>query len=152
MDLRSETPHSGGEARPLRSGGPPAPRQSVNAINLTTRWSMFAPVPGQRVEEFEVDVTMADGSIRVWKRLPDPLLEKVFLPDRWPVMTENAMRQQDGRREFARWVVTNVTGPSDRPVKVVMMYHFKVLPPLGQPSKGATGIKVIYEEVFTGQR
>jgi hypothetical protein len=126
--------------------------EPANAINVNERWSMFAPVTATRVEEFEVDVTMADGSTRIWKRLPDPLLDKIFLPDRWPAMTETARHEQDGRREFARWVVTKVTGPSDRPVKVVMMYRFKVLPPPGQPSVGSTGTKVIYEEALTGQR
>jgi hypothetical protein len=126
--------------------------EPVNAIGLNERWSMFAPRISSRVEELEVDVTMADGSTRVWKHLPNSRLEKIFLPDRWDLMAATALRQQDGRIEFGRWVVDRVTGPSDRPVKLVMMFHFRVLPPPGQPSKGATGTKVIYEEVLTGQR
>jgi len=87
------------------------------------------------------------------KHSPNPRLEKIFLPDRWETDGgKPRLRQQDGRIQFARWVVDRVTGPSDRPVKVVMMFHFKVLAPPGQPSKGSTGTKVLYEEVLTGQR
>lgn len=126
--------------------------EPANVINVNERWSMFAPAVGTRVEEFEVDVTMADGSTRVWKRKPNPLLERIFLPDRWPLMMETSTRQQDGRRDFARWVVDRVTGPADRPVKVVMLFHFKVLAPPGQPSKDSPGTRVLYEEALTGQR
>ncbi|HYO02897.1 MAG TPA: hypothetical protein VET27_13910 [Mycobacterium sp.] len=126
--------------------------EPANAINVNERWSMFAPDTGTRVWWFEIDVTMADGSTRVWRIDPNSPLERIFLPDRWRLMTETAIRQQDGRRDFARWVVDRVTEPSDRPVKVVMMFHFKVLAPPGQPSKGSTGTKVLYEEVLTGQR
>lgn len=126
--------------------------EPANVINVNERWSMFAPAVGTRIDEFEVDVMMADGSSRIWKRKPNSLLEKIFLPDRWPLMTETAMRQQDGRRDFARWVVDQVAGPSDRPVKVVMMFHFRVLAPPGQPSKSAIGTRILYEEVLAGQR
>jgi hypothetical protein len=126
--------------------------EPANAIDVNQRWTMFAPRLPTRVEEFEVDVTMADGSTRVWKLLPNPWLEKVFLPDRWEVMAANVQRQQDGRVEFTRWVVDRLTRPSDHPVKAVMKFNFKVLPPPGQPSKGAIGTKVLYEEVLTGQR
>jgi hypothetical protein len=68
------------------------------------------------------------------------------------LMGATAMRQQDGRKEFARWVVDKVSGPSVRPVKVVMMFHFVVLAPPGEPTTRSTGTKVLYEEVLTGQR
>ncbi|MDT5152342.1 MAG: hypothetical protein QOI01_4075 [Mycobacterium sp.] len=136
---------------PIRRGLMPVV-EPVNAIGVNERWSLYAPRLGSRIEELEVDVTMADGSSRIWKHSPNPRLEKIFLPDRWELMAATALRQQDGRIEFARWVVDRVTGPSDRPVKVVMMFHFKVLAPPGQPSKGSTGTKVLYEEVLTGQR
>jgi hypothetical protein len=136
---------------PIRRGLMPVV-EPVNAIGVNERWSLYAPRVSSRIEELEVDVTMADGSSRIWKHSPNPRLEKIFLPDRWELMAATALRQQDGRIEFARWVVDRVTGPSDRPVKVVMMFHFKVLAPPGQPSKGSTGTKVLYEEVLTGQR
>jgi hypothetical protein len=125
--------------------------EPANAIGVNERWSLYAPRVASRVEEFEVDVTMADGSTRIWRHVPNPRLEKIFLPDRWELVAATALRQQDGRIGFARWVVDAVTGPSDRPVKVVMMFRFKVLAPPGQPSKGATGTKVVYEEVLTGK-
>ena len=125
--------------------------EPANVINVNERWSMFAPNIGTRVENFEVQVTMADGSVRVWKLAPDSRLEKILLPSRLPVMIETTMRQQDGRKELARWIVRQVTGPSEHPVRVVMMFHFRVLSPPGQPSKNPTGIKGIYDEVLTGQ-
>jgi hypothetical protein len=125
--------------------------EPANAIGLNERWSLYGPRVSSRIEELEVDVTMADGSTRIWKHVPNPLLEKIFVPDRWELMASTALRQQDGRVEFVRWVVDSLTGPSDRPVKVVMMFHFRVLAPPGQPSSGATGSKVLYEEVLTGQ-
>ncbi|AGB25471.1 hypothetical protein Mycsm_05273 [Mycobacterium sp. JS623] len=126
--------------------------EPANVINVNERWSMFAPNIGQRVENFEVQVTMADGTTRVWRVEPAARLEKIFWPSRLPLMTETAMRQQDGRKELARWIVRQLTGPSERPVKVVMMFHFRVLPPPGESSKNPTGTKVIYEEALTGQR
>jgi hypothetical protein len=126
--------------------------EPANVINVNERWSMFAPNIGTRVENFEVQVTMADGSARVWRLEPGSRLQKIFWPSRLPLMTETAMRQQDGRRDLARWIVREVTGPSERPAKVVMMFHFKVLPRPGESSKNPTGTKVIYEEVLTGQQ
>jgi hypothetical protein len=92
---------------------------------------------------------MADGSTRTWKVLPRSSLEKIFVPHRWELMREQAMRQQDGRREFAHWIVDQVSGPSDRPVKVEMLFHYKVLVRPGEPTTGQTGTRVIYEEVLT---
>lgn len=126
--------------------------EPANVINVNERWSMFAPNIGTRVEKFEAHVTMADGSDRVWRLEPGSRLEKIFWPSRFPLMTETAMRQQDGRRELARWIVHELTRPSERPVKVVMMFQFKVLPPPGESSKNPNGFKGIYEEVLTGQR
>lgn len=126
--------------------------EPANAIDVNQRWTMYAPRFVQRIEELEVEVTMADGSARVWKRGPNPWLERIFLPDRWEAMVATQLRQQDGRIEFARWVVARVSGPSDRPVKVTMRLNFKALAPPGQPSKGATGTKVLYEEVLTGKQ
>jgi hypothetical protein len=125
--------------------------EPANALDINVRWAMFARNLNRRVEDFEVQVTMADGSTRTWKRVPRSPLEKIVLPDRWELMTYQATRQQDGRKDFARWVVKEVTGPSDRPVNVVMMYHFRVLPPPGEPSTGQTGTKVLYEETLTGR-
>jgi hypothetical protein len=126
--------------------------EPANVINVNEGWTVFAPETGSRVFWFEVDVIMADGSTRVWKREPNPVLEKIFLPDRWPLMVETAIRQQDGRREFARWVVDRVTEPSENPVKVVMLFNFKVLAPPGQPSRSSISTKVLYEETLTGPR
>ena len=124
--------------------------EPANALDINVQWAMFRDL-NRRVEDFEVQVTMADGSTRTWKRVPRSPLEKIVLPDRWDLMTYQAIHQQDGRKEFARWVVKEVTGPSDRPVKVVMMFHFRVLPLPGEPSKGQTGTKVLYEEALTGR-
>lgn len=126
--------------------------EPANAIDVNQRWSMFAPRVASRVEELEVDVTMADGSTRVWRHRPNPTIEKIFRPDRWELLASTALRQQDGRIDLAHWVVDRLTGPSDRPVKVVMKFNFRVLAPPGQPSKGATGQKVVYEEILTGRR
>lgn len=126
--------------------------EPLNAVNLNERWAMFAPVTGTRAWRFHVDVTMADGSTRVWSHRPDGLLEKILMPDRWQPLMEMATRQPDGRKEFARWVVDTVTEPSERPVKVAVLYDFKALAPPGQPSKAPFSTKVLYEEVLTGPR
>ena len=125
--------------------------EPANALDINVPWAMFARNLNNRVEDFEVQVTMADGSTRTWKLVPHSSLEKIVLPDRWELMLLQATRQQDGRKDFARWVVDEVTGPSDRPVRVVMMFHYRVLPLPGEPSKGQTGTKVLYEEVLTGR-
>ena len=127
--------------------------EPVNVINVNERWSMFAPEPPKRVEKFKGVVTMADGSTRTWRLEPGSLSEKLFLPDRWFVlMEETTIRQQDGRKELARWIVGEVAGPSERPVKVALSFDYKILPKPGEPSKESTGNRVIYEEVLTGQQ
>jgi hypothetical protein len=133
---------------PIRRGLMPIV-EPANVVGINIPWAMFSGNPTPRIEDFEVEVTMADGSTRTWKLHPRSRLEKVFLPNRWEGLRDQAMRQQDGRRDFARWVVREVTGPSERPVKVVMMFHFKALMRPGQQTLGQIGTKILYEEVLT---
>lgn len=135
---------------PIRRGLIPIV-EPANVVSLTIPWAMFAGNPNPRIEDFEVEVTMADGSTRTWKLEPGSRLEKVLVPNRWEGLREHAMRQQDGRQDFARWVVREVTEQSERPVKVVMMFHYKVLLRPGEQTLGQTGTRVLYEEVLTGR-
>jgi hypothetical protein len=135
---------------PIRRGLMPIVKPA-NVLNVNIPWEMFSGTPNPRIEDFEARVTMADGSTRTWKVLPRSPLEKMFVPNRWDLMREQAMRQQDGRRDFAHWIVREVTQPSERPVKVELLFHYKVLVKPGQSTTGQSGTRVLYEEELTGR-
>jgi hypothetical protein len=117
------------------------------ATGLEQYWSMYAPNPPQRLEELEVHVTMADGADRVWK-LPldsDPVLG-VAVSHRWRKLRETLYSDASSRPALAHWVVDQVSGPSERAVRVQMIVRTELLLPPGQSGHGKTGVETLYKE------
>ena len=125
--------------------------EPTKAVNLAQRWAMFAPNPNQRLEYLDVAVTMADGNTRTWTAEPFTRYQRLFVPNRWEDLQENAIRQPQIRPRLARWVVNEVSGPTERPVRVVMTMRFERLLPPGQPGRTSATSKVLYEEELAGQ-
>ncbi|AGB25868.1 hypothetical protein Mycsm_05692 [Mycobacterium sp. JS623] len=122
------------------------------ATGLEQYWSMYAPNPPQRLEELEVHVTMADGADRVWK-LPldsDPIVG-VAVSHRWRKLRETLYSDARSRPALAHWVVDQVTGPSERAVRVQIIVRTERLLAPGQSGHGKTGVETLYKEDL-GQR
>jgi hypothetical protein len=120
------------------------------ATGLQQSWSMYAPNPLVELENLEVRVSMADGSVRTWLwRKGDPVIGP-FRWYRWQKLKEQLVRQPNGRADFVRWVVREVSEPADRPVRVEMLLHRNALPPPGQAWSSPDTTEVIHSEVLGG--
>jgi hypothetical protein len=122
------------------------------ATYLNQEWALFAPVVPTRTETIEVQVSMADGSIRVWTFHPGNPLTHAFSWVRWKRLTTFAVTKPEIRPGIARWAARQVTDPSDHPVHVAMVLRVQNLPPPAENANGASAAKTLYEEDLTGQR
>jgi hypothetical protein len=71
---------------------------------------------------------------------------------RWERLLKQAVIDPSVRPGLARWVVREVTDPSERAVSVAIIFHSQVLQPPGQEGGGATATKVLYQEDLTAPR
>jgi hypothetical protein len=118
---------------------------------LEQGWAMYAPNPPRRLENLEVHVTMATGGDRVWT-LPasdDRVLGPVAA-HRWRKLKESLFSQPEVRPQLAHWVVRELTGPSERAVRVYMILRTQDLPPPGTSGPGASGVEPLYDEILSG--
>jgi hypothetical protein len=123
----------------------------AHATGVDQQWTMYAPDVISRVEYTEVRVTMADGSTRTWV---NPSGDKVIGPFawyHWQKLKENVPRDPTMRADLARWVVRELTDPSEKPVRVQIIMRTEQLPPPGAQGHGAVGMQRLYDEVLTGR-
>jgi hypothetical protein len=122
------------------------------ATYVNQEWALFAPVVPTRTETVEVQVIMADGSVRVWTAAPGDRLTGAIALARWKRLMNFAIIKPEIRPGIARWVVRRVTRPSEHPVRVAMVLRVQNLPPPGEEGRtlGATAGKVLYQEDLTG--
>src|SRR5215218_1420082 len=119
-------------------------------INQT--WALFAPAVPKRTETVEVQVTMADGQVRVWSLQPGDRAIGGVSSTHWFRLTNLAVTKPEIRPGIARWAAREVAGPSEHPVAVAMVLRVQNLPAPGEDGGGATATKVLYQEDLTGQR
>ncbi len=124
----------------------PAVGPAAAATYLNQEWALFAPKVPTRTENLQVQVTMADGSVRVWTFHPGNPLGEAFTWARWKRLTSFAVTNPETRPGIAHWAVRRVTEPTDHPVHVAMVLRVQNLPPPGENTKGATATKILYEE------
>jgi hypothetical protein len=117
---------------------------------LEQYWTMYAPDPPQRLENLEVHVTMADGGDRVWTIQPHDRVVGVAVHHRWRKLKESLVAEPAIRPDLAHWVVRQLTGPSERPVRVNMILRTEVLPPPGVSGRGETRTETLYDEKLAG--
>lgn len=120
------------------------------STGLDQYWTMYAPDPPQRLEKLEVHVTMADGSDRVWTIAPRDRIVGVGAHHRWRKLKESLASEPQIRAGWAHWVVRQLTGPSERPVRVRMILKTQVLPPPGVSGRGEAGTEPLYDENLAG--
>jgi hypothetical protein len=118
--------------------------------NIDWGWALFAPSVRTRVETIEVHVTMADGRDRVWTVKPRDRVIGTFASIHWKQLMSQAMVTPQIRAGIAQWVVREVTDPSEHPVRVAMVLRTENLPAPGEDGRGATAMKVLYQEDLAG--
>jgi hypothetical protein len=62
------------------------------------------------------------------------------------------MTNADIRPDFAHWVVRQLSGPGDRPVRVDLLLRTQQIPPPGVAGPGQVGVETLYSENLTGNR
>jgi hypothetical protein len=116
------------------------------ATGLDSVWRMYAPDPIQRLERFEVTVTMSDGSTRVWVPPREGRIIGPYIWYHWQKLKEQAIYEPQIRAGIARWVVRELTTPSERAVRVRMTIQIDALPPPGSTATGRTWQETLYDE------
>ncbi|MGH3675916.1 MAG: hypothetical protein ACRDU5_09315 [Mycobacterium sp.] len=135
----------------------PVLRPVATATYLDQGWAVYAPNPRTRIDTVEVHVTMADGGERVWTVQPGDRLIGAFAWIHWEALTGKVSADPEVRMLLSRWVVGEVTEPSERPVRVQMILRTEILPPPGQDTREttdvprATPVKILYQEDLTGR-
>ena len=117
---------------------------------LEQSWSMYAPDPPRRLENLEVHVTMANGDDRVWTLTPHDRIIGPVVTHRWRKLKESLTGDASIRPDFAHWVVRELTGLSDKPVRVYMLLRTEFLPAPGASGPGPTGTELLYDENLSG--
>jgi hypothetical protein len=97
-------------------------------------WTMYSPDPIRRIEIFEIHVTMADGSDRMWQKLK-----------------EQAIREPGIRAGLAMWVVRHLTTEGERRQRVQMILRAEELLPPGKAGVPAVEKQTLYEKNLTGR-
>jgi hypothetical protein len=124
----------------------------ATAAYLNQEWALFAPKVPTRTETVEVHVTMADGGVRVWTVQPGDRVIGGFASTHWLRLMNLAVTKPEIRAGIARWAAREVTEPSERPIRVAMVLRVQNLPPPGEDARGATAMKILYQEDLTGQQ
>jgi hypothetical protein len=130
----------------------PLLRPPALVSGLDQNWSMFSPTPPQRLEYLEVHVVMASGADKVWTVPRRNRIMGVAFTHRWRKFKEALVTNADIRPDFAHWVVRQLSGPGDRPVRVDMVLRTQQLPPPGVAGPGQIGAEALYSENLTGRR
>jgi hypothetical protein len=127
----------------------PTLRPIAAATGLSQVWSMYAPEPVSALETIDVEVSMSDGTVRQWSWQPGDRLLGPFTWYRWQKLKEQTIRQPASRPGFARWVARELTRPTDRPVKVEMLFYRKALSSPGQSEPRHEFVETLYSEWLT---
>lgn len=135
---------------PIKSALAAAIRPVTEIAGLSQTWSLYAPNPNTRLETISVTVTMTNGTERVWSVKPGPRTAR-WASTHWDKLTRNAIIDLQVRTALCRWVAQQLSTPTERAARVVMVLRVQNLPPPGDRGGGATAEKVLYSEDLTGQ-
>jgi hypothetical protein len=115
---------------------------------LDQYWGMYG-TPDRRLETVEVQVRMANGETRVWTMQPGE--RGVGWWDRWILLRRAAIHDASIRPQLARWVVREVTEPTERAVAVAVLFRTENLSPPGEDAGGKSpAMKILYQEALAG--
>jgi hypothetical protein len=130
----------------IKRAAQPALQPLAVASGTEQVWQMYAPDPIKRVEILEVDVTMADGSDRVWSFSEGDRILGPFHWYHWQKLKEQAIRQPDIRAGLANWAVRHLTVPGDHPARVQMLFRSNELPRPGKPVTSRFVTETLYDK------
>jgi hypothetical protein len=114
-------------------------------------WTMYSPDPIRRIEIFEIHVTMADGSDRMWSFSQGDRVMGQFHWYHWQKLKEQAIREPGIRAGLAMWVVRHLTTEGEHPQRVQMILHAEELLPPGKAGVPAVEKQTLYETNLTGR-
>jgi hypothetical protein len=132
---------------PIRRSLMPVVTPVAAPAGLDQYWGMYG-TPDSRLETVEVHVKMADGEDRVWTMQPGE--RGIGWWDRWILMRRAVIHDASIRPQLARWVVREVTEPTEHVVGVTVVYRTQTLPPPGEGPPGKPAMKVLYQEALAG--
>jgi hypothetical protein len=72
--------------------------------------------------------------------------------DRWRKMKEQLMNEKSIRRDFASWVVRQLTKPNERPVRVSIVQFSQTLPAPGTDGPIKKEAALLYDRKFQGAK
>jgi hypothetical protein len=124
----------------------------ASAAGLEQSWRMYAPEPQRQQEFLDVRVTMANGVQRVWTNPRGDRVLGAFAWYHWQKVKENVVHDPASRAGVAQWVVHQLTGHSERAVRVQMILRTESLPAPGNNGPAARGEEVLYDEHLAGGR
>lgn len=137
---------------PIKRAVAPVADRVATATYLNQQFALFAPDVPKRTETVEVQVLMDDGTVRVWTIPERDRATGGFAYARWMRLASLAVTKPEIRPGIARWAANEVAEPNERPVQVAMVLRVQNLPPPGENTRGATAMKVLYQEDLTGQQ
>lgn len=119
-------------------------RPVAESTGLQQKWSMYAPDPLSARETVEVRVTMTGQGDKTWTFQPgDPVIGS-FRWYHWQKLKEQLIRKPEATPEFARWVVSELTAPGDRPEHVEVLLLSEALRPPGDDRPTASTVRTLY--------
>lgn len=133
---------------PAKQSVAPALAPVAQITGLEQSWKMFSPNPPRRVSEV-LAVVAVNGEKRFWKFEPDRSVVNSFHWDRWRKLKEQLMSQKSIRREFASWVVRQLTTPDERPERVSIVMFTKTLTAPGTDGPVKREASLLYDRKYT---
>ena len=73
-----------------------------SAVHINQIWALFAPAVSKRTETVEVQVTMADGAVRVWSAQLNDRAIGGFASTHWMRLLNLAIKKPEIRPDIAR--------------------------------------------------
>ena len=132
---------------PIRRSLIPGLTPVAAPAGLDQYWGMYG-TPDSRLETVEVHVKMANGEDRVWTTQPGE--RGIGWWDRWILLRRAVIHDASIRPQLARWVVREVTDPTERAVGVTVVYRTQTLQRPGEGPPGKPAMKILYQEALAG--
>jgi hypothetical protein len=131
----------------------PSIRPAALALGLDQNWRVFAPNPPRASTSIEVHVLVeGDAKPRTWRPPHGNPLYGQYSWYRWHKLKESVLTPSSGldRREFVRWVLRDITRPTDHPTYVEIVERIDTLPPPGSSATSKRSYRLIYREHLSG--
>jgi hypothetical protein len=136
---------------PIQRALSPVVDPAATATYLNQHWALFAPTVPARTETIEVQVLMADGSVRVWTVEPEDPMAGPISVARWKRLASFAVTNPEVRPGISRWAARHLTQSSEHPVRVAMVLRVQNLAAPGEKAAGGTAAKVLFQEELAGR-